>query len=162
MSPNDVSRSIRLEPFVPFRMFLTDGSFHDVRHPEMIFLGVRTSMLYATDNTGSFSTAPITARTEVQAYACAYALHLAEVGTGSLIHSNEAARDAALGCASGDIIAYSSGTSIQLILDAWFASAPHMANIKNSMWRTVGIAFVTRTQPNGDIVTFGVTDFAIC
>lgn len=59
MSPNDVSRSIRLGPFVPFRMFLTDGSFHDVRHPEMIFLGVRTSMLYATDNTGSFSTAPI-------------------------------------------------------------------------------------------------------
>ena len=106
--------------------------------------------------------APITARTEVQAYACAYALHLAEVGTGSLIHSNEAARDAALGCASGEIIAYSSGTSIQLILDAWFASAPHVANIKNSMWRTVGIAFVTRTQPNGDIVTFGVTDFAIC
>ena len=49
-----------------------------------------------------------------------------------------------------------------MILDTWFASAPHMANIKNSMWQTVGIAFVTRTEPSGDTVTFGVTDFAAC
>ena len=53
MSPNDLSRSIRLEPFVPFRIYPTDGSHHDVPHPEMIFLGVRTSMLYVATSGGS-------------------------------------------------------------------------------------------------------------
>ena len=60
MSPNDLSHSIRFEPFTPFRMFLTDGSFHDVRHPETIFMGIRTSMLYLPDSSGLFfSTVPI-------------------------------------------------------------------------------------------------------
>ena len=104
----------------------------------------------------------LTLRTDVQTYACAYALHLAQVGPASLVHSNEAARDAALGCMTGENIAYATGTSIQVILDKWFASAPHMANIRNSNWRTVGIAFVSRTEPSGVTFTFGVTDFAAC
>lgn len=27
---------VRRQPFEPFRVYLTDGSYHDVRHPEMI------------------------------------------------------------------------------------------------------------------------------
>ena len=60
MSPNDLSRSIRLEPFVPFRICLTDGTHYDVPHPEMIFLGVRTNMVFSTDRDGSnFADVPI-------------------------------------------------------------------------------------------------------
>ncbi len=60
MSPNDLSRSIRLESFVPFRICLTDGSHYDIPHPEMIFHGVRTSMVYATDpQSTDFADVPI-------------------------------------------------------------------------------------------------------
>ena len=60
MFRNDLSRSIRLEPFVPFRICLTDGSHSDIPHPEMVFLGVRTSMVYPTGPEGNdFAGVPI-------------------------------------------------------------------------------------------------------
>lgn len=104
----------------------------------------------------------LTSRADAEDYACAYALHLAQAGTSSLVHSGQAARDAALGCTTGENIAEATGTSTQYVLDTWFASAPHLANIKDSIWRTVGIAFVTRIEPGGAMTTFGVTDFASC
>lgn len=38
-------------PFVAYRVHLTDGSHHDVRHPEMAFL-TRYSLEIAADNQG--------------------------------------------------------------------------------------------------------------
>jgi hypothetical protein len=32
-------------PFEPFRLHLSDGTSHDVRHPDMILVGVRTTMI---------------------------------------------------------------------------------------------------------------------
>jgi len=46
MSPNTLSELIRSEPFQPFRLYLSDGMYHDVEHPEMFFLGVRSSIVY--------------------------------------------------------------------------------------------------------------------
>lgn len=46
MAPSTLSEMLRTEPFQPFRVYLSDGTFHDVRHPEMFFLGVRSSILY--------------------------------------------------------------------------------------------------------------------
>ncbi len=43
MSPNDLLRAVRLQPFEPFRLYLTDGTTHDVTHPDMMIVGVRTS-----------------------------------------------------------------------------------------------------------------------
>jgi uncharacterized protein YkwD len=94
-------------------------------------------------------------------FACAYALQLAVADNG-LVHSDEAARDAAVGCTAGENIAYSSGTSIQHVLDLWFASPPHLANIRNRIFHSVGLGFVVRTDPDGRTTIFGVTDFATC
>ena len=35
MRPRQIQDHLRKQPFVPFRLFLSDGSFYDVRHPEM-------------------------------------------------------------------------------------------------------------------------------
>ncbi|MCU1365440.1 MAG: hypothetical protein JWN39_1079 [Ilumatobacteraceae bacterium] len=96
-----------------------------------------------------------------QQFACAYALQLARQSNG-LAHSNEVARDAAFGCTSGENIAYATGTSVQTILDLWFKSAPHLANIKSSMWRSVAVGFVTRTEPTGETMTWAAADFGAC
>ena len=42
MSPYDILRSLRRRPFQPLRVFLSDGSHHDVRHPEMVFVTRRS------------------------------------------------------------------------------------------------------------------------
>lgn len=35
MNPDDIRDLLRAQPFVPFRMRLNSGAFHDVPHPEM-------------------------------------------------------------------------------------------------------------------------------
>jgi hypothetical protein len=35
MSPKEFREHLRKKPFKPFRVFLSDGSSHDVPHPEM-------------------------------------------------------------------------------------------------------------------------------
>ena len=35
MRPEDIIKLLRAQPFRPFRVFLSDGSQYDVRHPEM-------------------------------------------------------------------------------------------------------------------------------
>jgi hypothetical protein len=37
----EVQPHVRKRPFVPIRIFLSDGSKHDVRHPEFIFVTQR-------------------------------------------------------------------------------------------------------------------------
>ncbi len=39
MRPNDIQDHVRRQPFQPFRIFVSDGAHHDVRHPEMVLLG---------------------------------------------------------------------------------------------------------------------------
>jgi len=41
MSPEKLQQHLRRQPFQPFRVFLSDGSSHDVRHPEMALVGRR-------------------------------------------------------------------------------------------------------------------------
>lgn len=38
MTPEFLRDQLRRQPFQPFRVFLSDGSAHDVRHPEMALL----------------------------------------------------------------------------------------------------------------------------
>jgi hypothetical protein len=42
MSHEDVLGFVRKRPFQPFRLFVSDGSAYDVRHPELIMLGRRS------------------------------------------------------------------------------------------------------------------------
>jgi len=95
-----------------------------------------------------------------EAWACSWALQLAIAG--GLSHSDAAPRDAAVGCGTGENIAYSTGTSIPNLYSMWYASRPHLANIQNGVYRGAGTGFVIRTDPNGSQRIFGVNVFAVC
>ena len=41
-------------PFVPIRVFLSDGSWHDVRHPEFIFVMQREVVIGTASQGGEF------------------------------------------------------------------------------------------------------------
>ena len=45
MAPIELFRKITLRPFEPFRIVLSDGTGHDVKHPELISVGTRTTIL---------------------------------------------------------------------------------------------------------------------
>ncbi len=38
MTPESIRERLRQRPFQPFRVFLSDGSVHEVRHPEMMLV----------------------------------------------------------------------------------------------------------------------------
>ena len=38
MTPESIQEHLHRQPFQPFRVFLSDGSEYDVRHPEMVFV----------------------------------------------------------------------------------------------------------------------------
>ena len=44
MSQQDLFDMLRLRPFSPFRVHVTDGTVYEIRHPEMMVVG-RTSAL---------------------------------------------------------------------------------------------------------------------
>jgi hypothetical protein len=39
MRPDDILELLRVQPFQPFRLRLTDGMVYEIRHPEMIKVG---------------------------------------------------------------------------------------------------------------------------
>ena len=39
MRPNDIVAHVRKQPFQPVRVFISDGSSYDIRHPEMMMVG---------------------------------------------------------------------------------------------------------------------------
>jgi hypothetical protein len=39
MSPDDLERLIRQRPFVPLRLYMSNGRTHEVRHPETAIIG---------------------------------------------------------------------------------------------------------------------------
>ncbi len=40
--PEDVLELVRRRPFVPFRIYMSDGSQYEVSHPEQVMVSVRT------------------------------------------------------------------------------------------------------------------------
>ena len=48
MPPEDMKKRLRKQPFEPFRIYLSDGAFYDVRHPELVMLGHRSLVLGLT------------------------------------------------------------------------------------------------------------------
>ncbi len=42
MSTIDLLEDLRRRPFEPIRLFLTDGTVYDIRHPEQCMLGIDT------------------------------------------------------------------------------------------------------------------------
>jgi uncharacterized protein YkwD len=110
---------------------------------------------------------PLGVNLGAEAFACAWALHLAQAyapgsSTAPLVHSASADRDAAAGCAAGENIAFMSGADPAGLWNLWFNSAPHLSNILNTNYKNVGIGMVIRTEPNGSQTIWGVTDLTLC
>ena len=41
MTPENLQEHVLVQPFRPFRVFLSDGAVYEVRQPEMVFIGER-------------------------------------------------------------------------------------------------------------------------
>lgn len=59
MTPEKLQEHLRRQPFQPFRVFLSDGSKHDVRHPEMAFL-TRREIIIAVSQVEGFPERTVT------------------------------------------------------------------------------------------------------
>ena len=130
--------------------------------PQVQYSACITDGLSALNSTrAAAGVAPLASNAAAQAFACSWALQLATANSG-LVHSTSAARDASVGCPSGENIAYATGASPSQLISLWYGSPPHMANIKNPIYGSAGLGFVIRTDASGGQLIFGVTDFAIC
>jgi hypothetical protein len=45
MNPQELQSLLRVRPFEPFRIHLTDQQHYDIRHPEMMLIGARTAAI---------------------------------------------------------------------------------------------------------------------
>jgi len=45
MPPEELWQKLRAQPFEPFRLFLTDGTAYDIRHPELMMVGRRAAVI---------------------------------------------------------------------------------------------------------------------
>ncbi len=45
MTFDDLAEHVNRRPFIPFRLYLTDGMSFDVRHPELFMLGRRSVLI---------------------------------------------------------------------------------------------------------------------
>lgn len=63
MPPSDLLKFIRQRPFVPFRIFLTDGKTYDIGHPEMVMPGIASAVIGVPANPAE----PLYGRTETVA-----------------------------------------------------------------------------------------------
>jgi len=109
----------------------------------------------------SVGAAALATNTAAQNFACSWALQLASDPT-VFAHSTNAARDAAVGCPTGENIASASGASSSTLITLWLNSAAHLTNLQNSIYHSAGLGFVVRTEANGAQTTYGVTVFATC
>jgi hypothetical protein len=48
VAPEELANAIRRQPFVPFRITLTEGSSYEIRHPELCMAGRRSAVIGIT------------------------------------------------------------------------------------------------------------------
>ena len=48
MSHEELRNSLRQQPFEPFRIVVTDGTGYDIRHPDLLWVGLRTAYVGLT------------------------------------------------------------------------------------------------------------------
>lgn len=53
MTPNDIKTEMRVQPFVPKRIYVSDGSQYDVYHPEMCMVGMTSIVVGLVHDPGS-------------------------------------------------------------------------------------------------------------
>lgn len=53
MRPEDLREFVRKRPFLPFRMYVTDGQTYDIRHPDQIIV-LRSRAVVGVGSNGDF------------------------------------------------------------------------------------------------------------
>jgi hypothetical protein len=49
VAPEELASALRRQPFVPFRITLSEGSTYDIRHPELCMAGRRSAIIGIID-----------------------------------------------------------------------------------------------------------------
>jgi hypothetical protein len=52
MSPQELHDALKHKPFEPFRIVMTDGQGYDIRHPDLLMVGLRTTTVGLTGQPG--------------------------------------------------------------------------------------------------------------
>jgi hypothetical protein len=52
MTSLDVIEEVRRRPFTPFRVFVSDGSVYDIRHPEQCMVGISSVVIGVSGQSG--------------------------------------------------------------------------------------------------------------
>ncbi len=52
MAPNELRDALRQSPFEPFRLVMTDGVAFDIRHQDLLMVGLRTATVGLTGQPG--------------------------------------------------------------------------------------------------------------
>jgi hypothetical protein len=45
MSAQDLLTALRRRPFLPFRLYISDGATYDIRHPELVMVAVSSAVV---------------------------------------------------------------------------------------------------------------------
>ena len=53
MAPTDILALLRTRPFVPFRIVTSDGTDYDVRHPDLVAVGIATCFIGCPDRSNN-------------------------------------------------------------------------------------------------------------
>jgi hypothetical protein len=63
MPPNELLQLIRAAHFVPFRVYLDDGSSYEIHHPDLVIVGVASAVIGfpSPDNPGLYDRTVIVA-----------------------------------------------------------------------------------------------------
>jgi hypothetical protein len=52
MAPDELRDAVKRQPFQPFRLVMTDGEGYDIRHPDLLWVGLRTAYVGLTGQPG--------------------------------------------------------------------------------------------------------------
>ena len=52
MAPTELRGLVREQPFQPFRLVMSDGSSYDIRHPDLLWVGLQTAYVGLTGEAG--------------------------------------------------------------------------------------------------------------
>ena len=52
MAPEELRDIVRQQPFEPFRLVMADGAGFEIRHPDLIWIGLNSAMVGLTGDAG--------------------------------------------------------------------------------------------------------------
>ena len=53
MPPSELLQAVRRRPFVPFRLYVSEGATFDIRHPELMHIGIASVTIVVRDDPSS-------------------------------------------------------------------------------------------------------------